>query len=290
MIAARPGLHELSGPALAECASLHGGARLTVHVTGHAGTTTRRINPDGSVADAQDRYLELFCIAKPIVALSVLARSTRLGIDVDAPLRSRLTGIIDVDDEVTVATLLSHGSRLAGVPAVSWMTTPVDERERHLGTPQGAPGTNSYSEVQAGAILASIWPSLAGETLDESVSIATAAWGVDPCGILFGGDAARRLAPSELEPLWVSQGDTSIPMLHLLAPEYRGRQSIAFSSLARPSAVHAFFVASSGFLGELEQQVGTDQGSTGIARPVVHDEVHRRENRCRPLGRTREPR
>ncbi|MSO86621.1 MAG: hypothetical protein EXQ71_03750 [Acidimicrobiia bacterium] len=66
-------------------------------------------------------------------------------------------------------------------------------------------------------------------------------------------------------------------MLHLLAPEYRGRQCIAFSALARPSAVHAFFVASSGFLGELERHVDASPGSTGISRPVVHDEVHRRE-------------
>ena len=84
-----------------------------MQVTGHTGSIFRGISADGSKTDLEDRYLELFCLAKPIVALSVLARSRVLGIDVDAPLRSHLVGILDADDEVTVATLLCHGSRLA---------------------------------------------------------------------------------------------------------------------------------------------------------------------------------
>ena len=113
LIADQPRLHDLSGPALAERASLHGRATLSVQVTGHTGSIFRGISADGSKTDLEDRYLELFCLAKPIVALSVLARSRVLGIDVDAPLRSHLVGILDADDEVTVATLLCHGSRLA---------------------------------------------------------------------------------------------------------------------------------------------------------------------------------
>ena len=113
MIADRFRLHDFCRPALAQRASLHGGATLSVHVTGHAGSTSRGISADGSKTDLEDRYLELFCLAKPIVALSVLARSKGLGIAVDAPLRSHLFGILDADDEVTVATLLCHGSRLA---------------------------------------------------------------------------------------------------------------------------------------------------------------------------------
>jgi hypothetical protein len=97
LIADRFRLHDLSGSALAERASLGGGATLSVHVTGNAGSISRGISPDGSKTGLEDRYLELFCLAKPIVVLSVLARSKGLGIDVDAPLRSHLVGILDAD-------------------------------------------------------------------------------------------------------------------------------------------------------------------------------------------------
>jgi hypothetical protein len=46
----------------------------------------------------------MFCLAKPIVALSVLARSKGIGIDVDAPLRSHLVGILDADGKVSTGT------------------------------------------------------------------------------------------------------------------------------------------------------------------------------------------
>ena len=270
-------LMELDGLALADRAALHGEAKLTVWMTSPAGTSVRAVRAGGSETEPEDRHLELFCMAKPIVALAVLLRSHDLGIDVAAPLRAHLRGLVDVDAEVTVATLLSHGCRLAGVPAVAWMTAPVVERDRLLATPQGPAGTSCYSEVQAGALLARLWPSLAGESLEATLRWAAEGWVGDPTALCFGGEEAAAIDSTEVAPLWVAQGGRSVPMLHLLAPEYRRRQSAAFSALARPCSVHGVFVAAAPFLLELEQQRLAGQLPRGVERPVVHDEVHRRE-------------
>ncbi|MBM3663323.1 MAG: beta-lactamase family protein [Actinobacteria bacterium] len=187
---------------------------------------------EGPASHPGPKLWELFCLAKPLVAFSVLAAALRSGIDPDAPLARCARGFERFDERVSLSSIVAHASGLQGPPALSWMCTPPDRRPGIESLSQLEPGQHGYSEVGGGMVLAAFAREALGTPLEELVRkelLESAGVGGD---VIVDGAQAGERRPDELGYIVSGLPVQRVPMLHLAHPRYRARLGTEFSGLA----------------------------------------------------------
>ncbi|MFN8018786.1 MAG: serine hydrolase [Acidimicrobiales bacterium] len=157
---------------------------------------------------------ELHCLAKPIVAWSLLESASAHGFDPSAPASSLLPDADHLDESVTVVGICNHLTRLAQPAALDWVSRPTHARPGIRSLRQEPDGA-WYSEVGSWIVATALINALTGQpTLDVVSGLiercdADAYIGTDP------PPGRRVLVPIAGLPT------RAIPMLHVDHPSYR---------------------------------------------------------------------
>lgn len=188
---------------------------------------------EGVGAGATEPVFELHCLAKPIMAWTLLEVAARHRIDPHAPLGPLLGVPVAFDEAVTVAGICNHTTRLALPSALDWVATAPADRPG-LEDLRQEPGGAWYSEVGAWIVADAVIARAEGRPTTEVVADLVHRCRAD-ASIGAPVPAHRHLAV----PI-AGLPELPIPMLHVLHPTFQARLGPAFGGFGTTSGYVRF--------------------------------------------------